>query len=65
MRFAIAALVVAVLAPSSQAAGKGSPKHQCKTMCDNNYEFCTKRATTKAARHTCKVSRKSCNKVCG
>ncbi len=64
MRFVIAVLILAVAIPSAEAAGKGSPKHQCNSQCDSGYQFCKKRSTTKAARKSCKVNFKSCKSVC-
>jgi len=61
MRLAIAALILAVAAPSAHAASK---KAQCKNRCDSNYQFCMNRSTTKQAKKSCKADRKNCKGTC-
>jgi hypothetical protein len=60
MRFAIAALILAVSMPAFAA----SRKAQCKNRCDSSYQFCVNRATTKQAKKSCKVDRKNCKGSC-
>jgi hypothetical protein len=62
MRFVIAAvLILGVGLPAAEAAGD---KGACKSRCDTNYQFCVNRATTKQARKSCKVDRKTCKATC-
>jgi len=60
MRFAIAALIVAVSVPAFAVDKKG----QCRNRCDSNYQYCSNRATTKQAKKSCKVERKNCKGQC-
>jgi len=61
MRLILAALVVCIALPEADGAGN---KAQCKNRCDSNYQFCLNRATTKAARKSCKADRKLCYSTC-
>ena len=61
MRLIIAAVMLSVSVPGAEAAPK---KGDCKDRCDSIYQFCVNRATTKQAKKSCKVDRKSCKHVC-
>jgi len=37
----------------------------CKSRCNVQYQFCKKRATTKAAHKACAATRKTCKHQCG
>jgi hypothetical protein len=51
------------------AAPKKTPSRQgrqvCHERCDQEYQVCRNHAATKQARHTCKVSHKTCKRSCG
>ena len=61
MRFLIASLILTIGSPA-YAGGRNTDA--CKNRCDSNYQFCTSRAVTKAAKKSCKVDRKACKSQC-
>ena len=61
MRLMLAAVILFAAVPQADAAGN---KGQCKTRCDSTYQFCLNRATTKAAKKSCKIDHKSCKTGC-
>ena len=61
MRLILSALILCLAVPAAEAAGN---KGECKSRCDTNYQFCLNRSTTKQARKSCKVDRKTCKKSC-
>ncbi len=66
MRFVIASLVtfsfLGTIASPAYAGGRNTDA--CKSSCDTNYQFCVSRAITKAAKKSCKNSRKTCKSQC-
>jgi hypothetical protein len=52
--------------------GLGSPsldaapdlRARCRNTCQQQYQFCLRSATTKAARNNCAIARKACRKGC-
>jgi hypothetical protein len=61
MRYLIAAVVFLAAVPAGEAT---TPKAQCKSRCQVQYEFCLKRSTTDRGKKLCKVERKNCHGTC-
>ena len=61
MRLLMAALLLSVSLP---LAGASVARDQCNLRCSQEYQTCLKRATTKGARKSCAVFRKTCKHGC-
>jgi hypothetical protein len=53
-----------LLAASLPVAGGSNRPPDCRDRCDQDYNLCLKRSTSKKAKKTCNVMRKTCKHLC-
>jgi len=63
-KLVLSSIALMTLAGALPVTGAPDVRGKCLNTCKQQYEFCLKASTTKAARKTCVVSRKNCKSGC-